>query len=704
MALVAASPPRACAVACWALVATSRVRSANVTTHPTKSGIGVWVDPDTPRDRYVYLSSRGRPWDLVMSDEFNVANRSFRPGDDHMWTSLEKPDGVNGALEVYSHNMTSTACDDDGTCYFFIRAVDEVTSVRVYNMYKHPPAFEELPGVTDPASGNPDAKLGPSARVMNTDFYPTWPGLWMLGNLGRAIFSASTNRMWPFSYNECDDDVFNSSFQRISACDDDPGFGLHPHQGRGAPEIDVLEGAGTTVSASAQIGPGMPDEYRLFFVDQSTGDSDYCHFTYECNTIGANHVDVPTAYYAARRDHRSWYQGFRYGANNFCRPNNAMKQDFETIEASLEAGITINSCTVDKCPGSGDVNGDLGLIDGKGPGHWNINTNGTCFSLMNSYLGSYLCDPDNTHSKCPEPRDPNTTAPAGAMSSFNYQMDALSSNWPLHFGAYTGYLIYQVEWVTGKNGYIRWMLHGAPLFEIPAEAVENVPQSAKKNNPKKVMIEEPLYIIMNDPVANAICDSFPLYMKVDYIRLYQDRGTDLEDDNYMAVTCDPADHPTKEWIEGHMDEYEDNDNKVVEVAGKAFCKTSDDCSIGGPLAKTSLKTGKCVNQRCECMYHSWGGPRCTTATSGSSSSEEGVMSQTFGPSMGVSIALAVVACLLSALSVYKAVTKSAKQSKVAMAAVNAQRKAAAISETGSNSEGSTNIAPVSKDNYRQNFV
>ncbi|EEY57927.1 uncharacterized protein PITG_00522 [Phytophthora infestans T30-4] len=42
------------------------------------------------------------------SDEFNVANRSFRAGDDHIWTPLEKPDGVNGALELYSHNMTPT--------------------------------------------------------------------------------------------------------------------------------------------------------------------------------------------------------------------------------------------------------------------------------------------------------------------------------------------------------------------------------------------------------------------------------------------------------------------------------------------------------------------------------------------------------------------------------------------------------------------
>ncbi|KAE9053419.1 hypothetical protein PF005_g33338, partial [Phytophthora fragariae] len=60
-------------------------------TYPTKSGIKIWVDPATPEDRLTYISSRGRQWDLVMSDEFNMPNRSFRPGDDHIWTSLEKP-------------------------------------------------------------------------------------------------------------------------------------------------------------------------------------------------------------------------------------------------------------------------------------------------------------------------------------------------------------------------------------------------------------------------------------------------------------------------------------------------------------------------------------------------------------------------------------------------------------------------------------
>eukprot|EP00644_Phytophthora_capsici_P003454 jgi/Phyca11/528555/estExt2_fgenesh1_pm.C_PHYCAscaffold_310029 len=380
----------------------------------------------------------------------------------------------------------------------------------------------------------------------------------MLGNLGRAIFSASNNRMWPYSYNECDPDVFDPSFQRISACDDNPGYGLNPNQGRGAPEIDLVEGGGLAISSSLQIAPGMPDHYRLFPVDTSTGDYSFCLYQYNCKTPGSNFIDVPTSYYMKERGHKSWYQGLRYASNNYCSQNAKEKQSYSTVSASVKAGITENTCSVDTCPASGDVNADLSVIDGKGDGHWGINSNGTCYPLLNSYTGAYLCDPDNTFSKCVSPRNESTTPKSGAMSSFNYQMDAISSNWPLHFGTYTDFYDYQVDsWGTTPPN---------PGKECRGDG--------------------------KDKVTNAICDSFPMYMKIDYIRLYQDLADDLEADNYMSVGCDPASHPTKEWIEGHIDEYEDNDNKWEEVAGKAFCKTSDDCTIGGSLGRTALKTGK----------------------------------------------------------------------------------------------------------------
>ncbi|KAF1779513.1 Concanavalin A-like lectin/glucanase domain [Phytophthora cactorum] len=677
------------AVAIIATVATA----AKNNTYPTKSGIKIWVDPDTPERDHVYTSSRGRKWDLVMSDEFNVVNRSFRPGDDHVWTSVEKPDGVNGAMELYSHNMTSTQCDDDGTCYFYIKSIDELNVINVYNMYIHPPGFVDayffyrsamvqswnkfcyqggmletrvqLPGAVSKASGNPDLKLGKNAKVQTGKYYPTWPGIWMMGNLGRAIFSGSTNRMWPFSYDACEPDLFNPSNQRISACDDNPGYGLNPNQGRGAPEIDVLEGSASLISSSLQLGPGMPDEYRIFSLNYSTGDYYGCIYSASCMTPGANYIDVPTAYYKKERGHKSWYQGLRYAANNLCKSDGDEKQNYKTIAASLKAGIVNNTCSVDTCPASNDVNADIGLIDGVGEGHW-ASTQTERATLSST------------------PRNETTTSKSLAMSSFNYQMDAISSNWPVQLGAYTDYLVYQVEWVTGKNGYVRWMLEGSPLFEVPSASITNVPQNANKTNPSKIMLEEPMYIIANvalssswgatppnpgkacrangtDTVVNKICDSFPMYMKIDYIRLYQDLADDLDADNYMHVGCDPKTHPTKQWIDAHIDEYEDNDNKWEEVNGKAFCKTHDDCTIGGTMGRTSVKTGKCVNQRCECLYKSWGGPRCTTAISGATTSG----STTYGPPLWASVAVSSIVVGLVTISIYVSTVRAAKRKKAA---------------------------------------
>ncbi|KAI9912071.1 hypothetical protein PsorP6_009751 [Peronosclerospora sorghi] len=721
--------------------------------YPTKSGIKVWVDPETPEEHHVYISSRGHQWDLVMSDEFNTPNRSFRPGDDHLWTSLEKPDGVNGALELYSHNMTSTMCDDDGTCYFYIKSIVDETTIRVYNMYTHPPSYVnaeffyrsgmvqtwnkfcfqggmvearvQLPGAVTPESGNPDLKTDTNVRVTATKYYPTWPGIWMMGNLGRAIFSASTNRMWPFSYNECEPDIFNTSFQRISACDPNPGYGLNPHQGRGAPEIDVLEGGATLLSSSIQIAPGMPDDYRVIGLDPSIDPPD-CIYPGRCKTPGANYPDVPTKAYAPR-GHKSWYQGLRYAANNFCKKDASLQQSYATVAASVKKGITENSCSLTNCPASHDVNGDLGLIDGKGEDHWGINSNGTCYPLFNVYTGAYLCDPDNTNKRCLKPRDPATTPKSNAMSSFNYEMDAISANWPIHLGGYTDFLTYQLEWVTGKNGYARWNLHGSPLFEVPAETIHSVPQNAKKTNPRKIMLEEPMYIIFNvalssiwgaappnpgkpckgdgsDKVANAICDAFPLYLKIDYIRLYQDLGTDLDPDNYMQLDCDPKTHPTRKWIEGHLDEYQDYENPHKEVAGKAFCREDDDCTIGGEVGVTVLKTGKCVKSRCQCTYPtSWGGPRCTMAISGSSNSssmDSSLASKTYGPPFGMSVVLAGFMIFLSLVSILWSSRKDKKTAEI----LKKQSKSSTSQVKFDESTGSVDSRHRPRDNYSQNFV
>eukprot|EP00965_Chrysotila_dentata_P116443 3849269-Pleurochrysis_carterae.AAC.9 len=74
-----------------------------------------------------------------------------------------------------------------------------------------------------------------------------WPAFWMMGNLGRATFKESTEGLWPFIFDECvppEDKNCRANqcnVQLITKCNPDPGYGLNPYQGRGAPEIDVIE-------------------------------------------------------------------------------------------------------------------------------------------------------------------------------------------------------------------------------------------------------------------------------------------------------------------------------------------------------------------------------------------------------------------------------------------------------------------------------
>lgn len=91
-----------------------------------------------------------------------------------------------------------------------------------------------------------------------------WPAAWLMGNLARATFEKSTmaricylfhyyiclltrwynycwQSVWPWSYDQCDGSINElEAKQQISACHAAPGYGMHPHQGRGAPEIGLI--------------------------------------------------------------------------------------------------------------------------------------------------------------------------------------------------------------------------------------------------------------------------------------------------------------------------------------------------------------------------------------------------------------------------------------------------------------------------------
>ena len=63
-----------------------------------------------------------------------------------------------------------------------------------------------------------------------------WPAIWMMGNLGRATFTLSTDGLWPWTYSACQPEIERTAGQLISACESDQLVelaGLRPGQGLG---------------------------------------------------------------------------------------------------------------------------------------------------------------------------------------------------------------------------------------------------------------------------------------------------------------------------------------------------------------------------------------------------------------------------------------------------------------------------------------
>ena len=99
-----------------------------------------------------------------------------------------------------------------------------------------------------------------------------WPAMWLMGNLARATYVASSDWVWPWSYDHCARDLQKK--QLISACNPYPHYGLKNLEGRGAPEMDILEAmpgnaqmVPTTIwkpyfSTSLQVAPGLDTTTR----------------------------------------------------------------------------------------------------------------------------------------------------------------------------------------------------------------------------------------------------------------------------------------------------------------------------------------------------------------------------------------------------------------------------------------------------------
>jgi beta-glucan synthesis-associated protein KRE6 len=180
-----------------------------------------------------------------MLGEVKVEDRTFTDGHDPMWTALDKSDddassAGGGSLQFYNSTEVTT---ENG--YMKIRTRLGRTEWNRYDHVKKAWSHE----VTNFTSGMVQSweKFCFTGGIVEIDvIFPgdpyiggLWPAVWMLGNLGRATYEASTNNIWPWSFDTCDRDLQQA--QTLSACNRENHFGMHPFQGRGATEIDIIE-------------------------------------------------------------------------------------------------------------------------------------------------------------------------------------------------------------------------------------------------------------------------------------------------------------------------------------------------------------------------------------------------------------------------------------------------------------------------------
>ena len=224
---------------------------AAIPSHAT-CPVSEWVDADTPVEACTGRQDfKGRDLELVFSDEFETPGRTFTDGHDPLWTALVNFPSTNSQVNAYS-DLPEFAHTADGklklkaavrtsTIYYFDTGQHKTDS-RVYTtqMLQGWNKFCFTEGVVE-------VKVKLPGRAVQSGL---WPAAWIFGNLGRATFLKSTNNLWPWSFDHCpaaeDEEACQNprTMQAINACQGPEvtaKYGLNPHQGRGATEIDLIE-------------------------------------------------------------------------------------------------------------------------------------------------------------------------------------------------------------------------------------------------------------------------------------------------------------------------------------------------------------------------------------------------------------------------------------------------------------------------------
>jgi beta-glucanase (GH16 family) len=265
---------------------------------------GHFIDPDTPEE---FLTTKslvdGRKYVLVASDEFSNDGRTYVLSADPMWTAVDHSDDANtgGALALGSQQYYNSSMVTTKNGFLNITTTSEETKWRGWNPYKKQyVTLQKTFRSGMISSWNKFCFTGGKVEIRarlpgKGDIGGLWPAIWMLGNLGKPTYEASTNLIWPWSYNKCDLDKIEA--QEISACRRTHHFGMPAGTGRGSTEIDILEAMAGTLkhlantemsmpyfSSTLQLAPGIADNRPNFGIPPQPWQTWYTNMTYGTNS------------------------------------------------------------------------------------------------------------------------------------------------------------------------------------------------------------------------------------------------------------------------------------------------------------------------------------------------------------------------------------------------------------------------------------
>ncbi|KAF5382633.1 hypothetical protein D9615_003013 [Tricholomella constricta] len=329
---------------------------------PDLPGLPRLIDPTTPDDVLTRIGSDGKKYDLVFSDEFNTDGRTFFPGDDPFWEAVDLHYWPTGDLEWYSPEALTT---EDGK--LVITLTQETFNdlnfksgmLQSWNKLCYNTGYVEV-----------SVSLPGSPRVPGL-----WPGVWSMGNLGRAGYGATNEGMWPYSYDSCDLGTFPNqtaqdgtpeavatgspgdgplSFlpgQRLSACtcpgSDHPGPKVS--NGRGVPEIDILEAQIDVSIFKGEVSQSFqcaPYNYKYEFDTSSPATTIYDTSKTAFNTYKGGVFQQAVSAVTLTEDENYGGQGYGTYGYEWYFDQNRRQDSYITWYSTGEKSWTITSETV----------------------------------------------------------------------------------------------------------------------------------------------------------------------------------------------------------------------------------------------------------------------------------------------------------------------------------------------------------------------